>query len=106
MKKGDIDMKSRETVDEITEVGKTKKRNAELMKKTETAEAEAKSVMNPSDEQTENDDSDFRLFTDWSKKVSAEDKKRVASGLAFLNLGPEQQNSQMLRASDKSLSFN
>ena len=58
------------------------------------------------DEQIENDDSDFKLFADWSKKYQWTIKSCVASDLAFLNLGPEQQNSQMLRASGKSLSFN
>ena len=80
-------MKSHETVDEITEVDKTKKRNAELSERTEAAGAEPKSVMNSLDEQTENDDGDFRLFADWSKKASVEDKKLRGRRLGIFKFG-------------------
>ena len=86
-KKGDIDMKSRDLGDEITGVDKTKKRNAELSERTKTPGARSKSVMNSSNEKTENHDSDFRLFTDWSKKVLAEDKKLRSKRLGIFKFG-------------------
>ena len=58
-----------------------------MEKSTEAAEAEPKSVMNPLDEQTENDDSDFRLFADWSKKASEEDKKLRGKRLGIFKFG-------------------
>ena len=82
LKKGGIAMKSREVGDEITGVDKTNKRNAELSERTESI-----SVINSSDEQTENEDSDFRLFADWSKKVSAEDKKLRGRRLGIFKFG-------------------
>ena len=80
-------MKSHETTDEIMEVDKTNKRKTKPMEKIEAAEAEPKSVKNAFDEQTENDDSDFRLFADWSKKVSVEDKKLRGKRLGIFKFG-------------------
>ena len=74
-KKDDIDVKSHETADEIMDADRTNTTNTKTIKRTKAAEVEPKSVMNVSDEQTGNDDSDFRLFADWSKKASAGDKK-------------------------------
>ena len=68
-------------------VDKSKERNAELSETTETVGAKKNSVMNSSDERTENDDSDFRLFADWSKKVSAEDKKLRGRRLGIFKFG-------------------
>ena len=86
-KKDDIDMKSRETSDEIMEVDKTNKRKTKPMEKIEAAEAEPKSAKNAFDEQIGDDNSDFRLFADWSKKVSVEDKKRRGKRLGIFKFG-------------------
>ena len=87
-KKDDIDMKINETAGrKIMEVDKTNKRNTKPMEKTEAAEAEPKSVMNAFDEQIRNDNSDFRLFADWSKKVSVEDKKLLGKRLGIFKFG-------------------
>ena len=83
VKKGGPDMKSHEMPGEITGVDKTKKIKSELLGKTEATEAKAKSVINPQDEQTKNDDGDFRLFADWSKKVPVEDKKSLGRRLGI-----------------------
>ena len=72
--KGGIEMKSDKSADEIKKVDKTK-RNAELSGKAKGAGTQPKFVMNSSDEKTDNNDGDFRLFTDWSKKATVEDKK-------------------------------
>ena len=87
VKKGDIKMKRRELGDEITGVDKTKKRNAELTERTETAGTRPKSIMDSSDEKTKNDDSEFRLFADWSKKVAADDKKMRGRRLGIFKFG-------------------
>ena len=87
LKKSDIDMKSREVGDEITGGDKTKKRKAELSERTETVGTRPKSAMNSIDEKTETDSSDFRLFADWSKKVSAEDKNLRGRRLGIFKFG-------------------
>ena len=86
-KEGGLDMKSRKTVEKIMQAKKTKKGSAEIFEKTEAAEVEAKSVMNPMDVKTENDDSDFKLFADWSKKAPLEDKKMRGRRLGIFKFG-------------------
>ena len=75
VEKGGIEIKSHDKADEITEVDKTKKRNVEPSERAKVAGAKSKTVTNSMDENTENDDGDFRLFTDWSKKATVENKK-------------------------------
>ena len=66
---------------------KTNKRNTKSMEKTECTEVEPKSVMTAFDEQIGNDNSDFRLFADWSKKVSVDDKKLRGKRLGIFKFG-------------------
>ena len=87
LKKGNIDTKSQDTTDEMVKIDKTKKRNAELSERTEVAGGKPKSVMNQLDGQPENGDGDFRLFANWSKKVSVEDKKLRGRGLGIFKFG-------------------
>ena len=86
-KEGGVDMKSHKTSDDITKAGKTKKRNAELMKRTEAVEAEPGSIIDPLDEERGNNDGDFKLFSDWSKKASFEDKKLRGRRLGIFGFG-------------------
>ena len=51
------------------------------------AEAEPKSVKNAFDEQIGDNNSDFRLFADWSKKVSVENKKLRGKRLGIFKFG-------------------
>ena len=87
LKKGNTNMKSLKVGDEKPGLDRTKKRNAELSERAETAGARPKSVLNYIDEKKENDDSDFRLLADWSKKVSAEDKKLRGRRLGIFKFG-------------------
>ncbi len=86
-KKGDIDMKSHETVDEIMELDKKNRSNRKPTEMTEATEAEPKSVRHAFDEQIGNNKSDFRLFADWSKKASVEDKKLRGKRLGIFKFG-------------------
>ena len=86
-KKDDLNMKSHQTTDEIIRVNKTNKKKTKPTEKSEAAQAEPKSIMNAFDEQKDNDDSDFRLFVDWSKKASAEDKKLRSKRLGIFKFG-------------------
>ena len=86
-KDGGIDMKGHKTSDEITKVGKTKTRNAELTNRIEAIEAEPKSVVSPSDDKTGNVDTDLKLFSDRPKKSSAEDKKLLGRRLGIFGFG-------------------
>lgn len=85
-KEGGVDMKSHEKEDETTAVNK-KKRNAELLGRTEVADAQPKSVVDLSDEKPENGDGNFKLFADWSKKAPLEDKKLVGRRLGIFKFG-------------------
>ena len=82
-----IDSKRRKSADETTEVRKTKKKNAELKGRAEAVATQPKSVVNPLDEQTVKDDSDFRLFADSAKIVSAEDKKLRGRRFSIFGFG-------------------
>ena len=86
-KDGGIDMKGHKTSDEITKVGKTKTRNAELTNSIEAIEADSKSVVSPSDNKTGNVDGDLRLFSDRTKKASADDKKLLGRRLGIFGFG-------------------
>ena len=86
-KKDDDDTKSLETTGEIMEADKTNKRKTKPTERTENAEAEPKSIMNAFDKQKGNDINDFRLFSDWSKKVSVEDKKLRGKRLGIFKFG-------------------
>ena len=86
-KNSGIDLKSPKTADEVTEVNKTKKRNTGRSEKPEASGVGSESVMNPLDEQTENDHGEFKLFADWSKKVSIEDKKLGGRRLGIFKFG-------------------
>ena len=63
-KKNGVDMKSQEAAEEITEVTAEKKRNAELLGRSEAAIAEPKSVSNRFGKEIENGVGDFKLFAD------------------------------------------
>ena len=86
-KEGGIDMKGHKTSDEITKVGKTKARNAELTSRIGAAEAKPKSAVSPSDDKTGNVDSDLRLLSDRPKKASAEDKNLLGRRLGIFGFG-------------------
>ena len=99
-KKDGIDMRATRTLEEPSEVDK---KNKEILKyRTKAAESVPKSVSTRW-KPNKNDD-DFKLFADWAKKAPKKIKNCVARDLAFLNLGSEQQNSQMFRVSGNSLS--
>ena len=81
-------MKRHETADEIMEVDKTKKRNVGLTKSPQKLLKRSQhQSRNAFDEQTENDDSDFRLFADWAKKYQKEIKKLRARRLGIFKFG-------------------
>ena len=86
-KGGGIDIKGHKTSDEITKVGKTKSKNAELTNGIEAVEVEPKSVVCPSDDKTGNVDTDLKLFSDRPKKSSAEDKKLLGRRLGIFGFG-------------------
>ena len=83
----DIDIKGHESKDKITEIDKTKIKSTKPTEKTETAKDEQKSAMNAFDEKGRSDDSDSRLFADWSKKVLVEDKQLRGKRLGIFKFG-------------------
>ena len=85
--KGNIDIASREAKDKITEIDKTNKKSVKPTEKAEAAGDEPKSAMNAFDAQGRSDNSDFRLFADWSKKVLVEDKQRRGKRLGIFKFG-------------------
>ena len=85
-KKDGTGINSQKKEDEITEVNK-KKRNADLLEVAEGAESEPNLVVNPSDEQIENGNGDFKLFADWPKKTPIEDKKLRVGRLGIFKFG-------------------
>ena len=88
-KKGDSGSKRRPTADKTIEVGKTKKRNVELTKRTDDVGDDPASVTPPRVGANRNDEGDLRLLDDWSKTSSGGDKKPRGWRLGIFGFGPK-----------------
>ena len=89
VKKGESDIKGRQTANKTMKAGKTKKRNVELTKMTVEAadDVDASSPTYSRVEPNRNDDGDFRLFAVRSKTSVGEDEKRRGRRLGIFGFG-------------------